>query len=489
MEAWAKYENKTQYSRENIVGAMASILGNNFVGTAGGIDVISNATQVFQNGISLAVGAPFPGNGNEDDDTPHAYLYYLLFDRNFTPITAGWSRVTTNGGFDEQNAAFSTHEKLMIPTVTITEPGYIYVFVSNESEDTKVWFDDVKVTHQRSTIVAGADYYPFGLVMEDREITREDYRYGYQGQFSEEDSETGWNAFELRMYDSRLGRWLNVDPYGQFPSPYLGMGNDPVMSIDPDGGFCCGGRVAGSIAGSARGIGSASATSGLPKLLSTVTVTAPRITMSRFVSALTTGAVRTLAFVNGAVNAYNSNISIGLVTLDDPNNHANSYDYANGQQAGHIISLAQGIYETGMGVVTVTGGGAVSLTGAGAVVGVPAIAVGTTGIVHGGGMTINAWNNLGKVHHVNMSGSSSAAEGHHLLPQQFKPQFERAGLDIEKFKIPLDKAKHRLKPDGVHTKGGGNWNKRWEEFFDKYPNANKKQILEFLDKLRLEFGI
>ena len=27
------------------------------------------------------------------------------------------------------------------------------------------------------------------------------YRYGYQGQFAEEDEETGWNSFELRMYD------------------------------------------------------------------------------------------------------------------------------------------------------------------------------------------------------------------------------------------------------------------------------------------------
>jgi hypothetical protein len=31
---------------------------------------------------------------------------------------------------------------------------------------------------------------------------------------------------------------LNPDPYGQFFSPYLGMGNNPISSIDPDGGFC-----------------------------------------------------------------------------------------------------------------------------------------------------------------------------------------------------------------------------------------------------------
>jgi hypothetical protein len=32
-------------------------------------------------------------------------------------------------------------------------------------------------------------------------------------------------------------RWLSPDPYGQFSSPYMGMGNTPHMSADPDGGW------------------------------------------------------------------------------------------------------------------------------------------------------------------------------------------------------------------------------------------------------------
>jgi hypothetical protein len=39
------------------------------------------------------------------------------------------------------------------------------------------------------------------------------------------------------MYSSRIGRWLSVDPYAQYWSPYLAMGNNPVSRIDPDGGF------------------------------------------------------------------------------------------------------------------------------------------------------------------------------------------------------------------------------------------------------------
>ncbi|HBH49098.1 MAG TPA: hypothetical protein DDX98_10680, partial [Bacteroidales bacterium] len=61
--------------------------------------------------------------------------------------------------------------------------------------------------------------------------------FGYQGQFAEKDEETGYNSFELRLYDARIGRWLTTDPYGQFWSPYLGMANNPVSAIDPTGGI------------------------------------------------------------------------------------------------------------------------------------------------------------------------------------------------------------------------------------------------------------
>ncbi len=38
--------------------------------------------------------------------------------------------------------------------------------------------------------------------------------------------ETGLDPFEARNYDSRLARWLNPDPAGQFFCPYLAMGNN-----------------------------------------------------------------------------------------------------------------------------------------------------------------------------------------------------------------------------------------------------------------------
>ena len=81
---------------------------------------------------------------------------------------------------------------------------------------------------------------------------------------------------------------------------------------------------------------------------------------------------------------------------------------------------------------------------------------------------------------------------HHLLPQskRLAPFFKRAGLNIEDFKIPLDKATHRLLPDGIHTgPSGESWNGVWNQFFENNPGATRQEILDQLAKMRNDFGI
>ncbi|MCD2261040.1 RHS repeat-associated core domain-containing protein, partial [Psychroserpens luteolus] len=85
--------------------------------------------------------------------------------------------------------------------------------------------------------LAFSDYYPFGMPMPNRVSGANGYRYAFQGQ--EKDPETGKEAFEARLWDGRIGRWLTYDPAGAGFSPYVGMSNNPINTIDPDGRCPC----------------------------------------------------------------------------------------------------------------------------------------------------------------------------------------------------------------------------------------------------------
>lgn len=95
----------------------------------------------------------------------------------------------------------------------------------------KVVVNRTKVAGQ-ADVLQYSDYYPYGSIARNGGVG---YRYEYQGAFAEKDPVTGYNNFELRMYDGRIGRWLSIDPAGQFASPYEAMGNNPVIRFDMRG--------------------------------------------------------------------------------------------------------------------------------------------------------------------------------------------------------------------------------------------------------------
>jgi RHS repeat-associated protein len=85
------------------------------------------------------------------------------------------------------------------------------------------------------------DYYPFGSLQPNRHFSSGDYRYGFNGQEmdNEMDGVSGSKLdFGMRIYDSRLGRWLSRDPLSTFfpsYSPYSFALDNPIMFIDEGG--------------------------------------------------------------------------------------------------------------------------------------------------------------------------------------------------------------------------------------------------------------
>ena len=68
----------------------------------------------------------------------------------------------------------------------------------------------------------------------------EDYRYGFQGQEKDDEVKGEGNSlnFTYRMYDSRVGRFLSLDPLApQYPhnSPYTFAENNIIQFIELEG--------------------------------------------------------------------------------------------------------------------------------------------------------------------------------------------------------------------------------------------------------------
>ncbi|XP_062708863.1 uncharacterized protein LOC109622613 [Aedes albopictus] len=94
----------------------------------------------------------------------------------------------------------------------------------------------VRLVVKDGEVVAAYDYLPYGNLMRQYGSNPEGHiSYRYTGQ--EWDEETGLYNYHARFYDPSIGRFYQVDPKGQYFSPYKYAGNSPVSMVDPDGQF------------------------------------------------------------------------------------------------------------------------------------------------------------------------------------------------------------------------------------------------------------
>src|SRR5690606_14454635 len=131
-------------------------------------------------------------------------------------------------------------EELIAEEIPIEADGYLHAYVSNGSAS-PVTFDNFLVTYIRGKTRQINHYYPYGLSIDGLDHSDE-----YLNKYTSKELQTGefdsalssgleMYDFHARFYDPQVGRWFTPDPAAQFHNPYLAMGNNPLMHVDPDG--------------------------------------------------------------------------------------------------------------------------------------------------------------------------------------------------------------------------------------------------------------
>jgi len=101
--------------------------------------------------------------------------------------------------------------------------------------DKKILLDSVF----QADVISANDYYPFGMTIESRSFSSEEYRFGFQGQESEKELFDGNGSFfKYRISDNRLGRFFSIDPLAsKYPwnSPFAFSENKLINGRELEG--------------------------------------------------------------------------------------------------------------------------------------------------------------------------------------------------------------------------------------------------------------
>jgi RHS repeat-associated protein len=175
-------------------------------------------------GSSAATGF---GDGSNDSSHPKAFVNILIFDKDYNLLDFAYQQVT------------SGTPSLVKASYTVKQPGYAYLYISNENPSVvDVYFDDVKMSLKATQVIQSTEYYPFGMQTQNswtRPGASNNYLYN---ESSELNTTSGLYDLPYRNYDPSLGRFFQIDPMAaedHSVSPYVFGRNNPISNTDPSG--------------------------------------------------------------------------------------------------------------------------------------------------------------------------------------------------------------------------------------------------------------
>jgi RHS repeat-associated protein len=236
---------KSFYRSQGTAPVNGNVLNDILSTLAGGIVSSSGVTKGTQSDLSNPSSSPLLGALNafrqdKNQDLPHkpkAYLNWILLDEQFKYVGT-WPQSGANPvqAADEVKALTSGD-------INITKNGYLYIYVSNETENWDVFFDDLAITHHSGPLLEETHYYPFGLTMAG--ISSKALNFGEPGNKHKFNGIEQNNDFDLNLYDAfyrnldpQIGRFWQIDPKlesAECISPFSSMSNNPILFSDPLG--------------------------------------------------------------------------------------------------------------------------------------------------------------------------------------------------------------------------------------------------------------
>ena len=163
-------------------------------------------------------------------------MNWILFDEQF-------NYVSSSSGFEQVGAdqEFKIHQ---FNGLAVNKNGYLYIYVSNETPNIDVFFDNLQVTHVRGPLVSEESFYPFGLSQAGISSTAVNFgspinkKKKFQGQEYNDDLGVDMYEFKYRMDDPQIGRFWQVDPLSDkyvYNSAYAFSENHVTSHVELEG--------------------------------------------------------------------------------------------------------------------------------------------------------------------------------------------------------------------------------------------------------------